>query len=256
MTSHGKSVKASSPLSCTAAANRRGNFAHRVTVIILASWSALLGLSAALSLLGTLYFDQANLFLADWKNDSQQPEAKAVEFANAAIARAISLHPFPPSNYYTAQGRIYEWQHYSQPSGHPEAATTRANALAAYQTAVSLNPKWAVHHLDIAGVMIRLGYFNEKLAETLNTALLLAPYRPNVLIRIVELGLMEWNALPPSAQQVVTTALLNASTSDNRVFKQILTITTHLNQEKVICDLLVTKNIELPTDLPKSCLNS
>lgn len=248
-------MKTSSPHSYTMAANNRTNFAHRTATIAFACCSALLGISAALSLLATLYFDQANLFLADWKNASQQPEEKAIEVASLAIDRAISLHPFPPSSYHITRGRIQEWQHYTLPSNHVSATTSRAMALAAYQTAAELNPRWAMHRLDIAGVMIRQGKFNNRLAESLDSALLLAPYRPNVLIRLIELGLVQWGSLPHSAQEVVVAALLNASSTDERVVKRILNIAENLNQEAIVCQLLAENNIKPPEFFSKSCGN-
>ncbi len=215
--------------------------------------STLLLLSTASAIFATLYFNQANLFLADWKESPIPPNAKALRIAHRAITRATSVHPFPPSNYFTTQGRIYEWQHYNLPPNHPSAKSSRANALSRYQIAAELNPRWGMHQLDIASVKIRQGNFDEELSATLAAALPLAPYRPEVLIRLIELGMMQWDKLPEPAQLIVASAVENAAASDIRTLKNVIHIAHELNQEAVICRLLSEKDSSVQKHFPQGC---
>lgn len=110
-----------------------------------------------------------------------------------------------------------------------------------------------MHHLDLAGLMIREGNFKDELSAILGKAFALAPYRPEVLIRLIELGMMQWDKLPESAQVIVASAVKNAAAVDARTLKKVIHIAHGLNQEAVICRLLSEENASLPMHFPQGC---
>jgi len=193
----------------------------------------LLGLRISIS---ALYSSQASRFLDDWSSRKEEPQQQAWNIARNAIDRAIYWHPVANPNLFITRGRIYDWRYYRKSIGDPIATESRLLALADYRRATQLQPTWPYTWVDIALVKVRLGVVDQETLDSLENALSTGPWRPDVLLKIVETGLLAWDMLPLRGKNIVTKSIDRGLVSTADTSTQILSSLNQFGQQRSICN--------------------
>lgn len=193
----------------------------------------LLGLRISIS---SLYSLQASRFLDDWSSRKEEPQQQAWNIARSAIDRAIYWHPIANPNLLIKRGRIYDWRYYRKSIGDPIATESRLQALADYRRAAQLQPGWPYTWVDIALVKVRLGVVDQETLDSLENALSTGPWRPDVLLKMVETGLLAWDMLPLRGKTIVIKSIDRGLASTLDTSTQVSRSLNQFGRQRTICN--------------------
>jgi len=179
----------------------------KISLVVLLFLSAVLLITAGRFLLASVWDNQVDSFLGGWQQQGGEPSRDAWQVAHDAANTAISISPIENASYYNHLGRVWEWQQFSKPFGHPAAIESRQQALVAYRQAIQLRPQWPYSWLSLASTKLRLLQLDEEFMHALQMAAQLAPWRLTSNKQVAEIGLMTWFDLDQATKQTVTTAI-------------------------------------------------
>jgi hypothetical protein len=194
-----------------------------------------LGISVILS---ALFNQQTNRFLNDWQVRGEQPSERAWLVAYNAANKAINLYPGEDASLYNNLGRVLEWKQFSLPTASEEAKKSREAALQAYRLATELRPTLPHFWADLALIKTRLNQTDDELVNALENAMENGPWRVTVLLRITQVGLLNWWQLSDEGRSVTLKAITRGLSLDHRSANQIWSSITLLQGEDVVCATL------------------
>lgn len=203
---------------------------------LLTGWYALrLGLAAS-------FAQQGEQFLSHWQAQRTAPKAEAWAVAQHAAERANALYPGDHTAYRQLSGRIARWRSYGDYRRTPEIMADWRAALADYEQAVAAAPLWPFAWVDLASAKLMLREYDARLAEALQQAQRLGPWRLRVNTAVARIGLQAWPRLDASTRQVVLTAAERAILVNPRSAKSLLALAERRGRRGVLCN-------GLPADL-------
>jgi len=138
---------------------------------------------------------QAQMFLDDWGQKSNDPSEKAWQFAVDAAARSLEWKPGSGAAHADRLGRILEWYRVNQPFGDADAEPARRKAVEAYRQSVEARPLWPYTRIQLAYAKLRLLEFDAEFHQQLAEARRLAPWRVRIHGPLAEIGMIAWPQL-------------------------------------------------------------
>lgn len=177
-------------------------------------------------LLAGAYLHQTDSFLNHWAAKNSQPDTTAWQVAEQAAHSAIALYPAANGAYYDRLGRVYDWQHISEPMAGPAAKASRAQAISAYRQAIASRPQWPFSHLNLATAKLRQGELDDEFKQAMARGFELAPWRAIAYQQTAWLGLVSWHTLNPEQQALVAQAVahgLDHTAHSKKQTEQLLT---------------------------------
>lgn len=178
---------------------------------------------------------QAEAFLEDWASKGLQPDPRAWAVAQGAALRAISRYPTADGEYLDLLGRVYSWQHISEPFGSPLAEPSRQAALDAYRAAVAARPTWPYTWLRLADTKLHLAQFDDEFRLALARATELGPTRIQIQREIAGIAFAAWPQLDTSERQRALDSARRTVAYGQRDAQQIHTRAAQLGLADTLC---------------------
>lgn len=178
---------------------------------------------------------QTEAFLEDWASKGVQPDPRAWAVAEGAALRAISRYPTADGEYLDLLGRVYSWQHISEPFGSPRAETSRRAALDAYRAAVAARPTWPYTWLRLADTKLHLAQFDDEFRLARARATELGPTRIQIQREIAGIAFAAWRQLNANERQRALESARRAVAYGPRDAQQIHARAAQLGLADALC---------------------
>jgi hypothetical protein len=133
-----------------------------------------------------------------WQSEISKEDKSSFLKASKAISNAQYSHPTHPL-YRDLQGELLEW---GVDVGFLDKESSLNRAKNYYLNAIKLRPTWPVSYAALATIKWRLNQFDQELLEYLNKASRLGPFKAEVHVLFVELGLSLYSANHPFFIQI------------------------------------------------------
>lgn len=228
------------------------HFALRIPLIILllafAGWAMMTGMAG-------IYQFQANSYFELWqqqraKNSNYNIEEHTYRDVLALYQQSVKLTPYN-GDYWTGLADMQMW-YLANTANLPsmQQQLIKDSVFHAYHTALSQRPTWAYSYANFAVIKARFGEIDTEMMQALHKANQLGQREADVIHITIQLGLILWDKLDKSTQQLVANAIdrsmtwqLNDSLNNKeRIFALSLVGVYHKEYE--ICALLSPKGKE------------
>lgn len=221
-----------------AGAKNVSRFTTLLAILLIALLAVvLLVIGARMTLAGSASY-QAEAFLDDWQAKGQEPSERAWQVAHAAAQRAISLYPTHAGDDHQRLGHIYQWQHFRQPFGAPQANASRHDALTAFREATALRPNWPFGWVDLAYAKLYLLEFDSEFHQALENARQLGPWRIGVNSRLAEIGFIAWPQLDAAQRNSILESARRTVSHSRGDSQKVFAIAANTGMTDVLCAAL------------------
>ena len=155
------------------------------------------------------------------------------------LQQARGLNPLE-ANYAAELGRHYAWLAWRSQGMPGESAGYRSVSRAKHLDAVRIRPTWGFAWINYAEADVLVRGNNIRAHFALQRAIALAPYEPNVQLKVLALGFSLWDGLPEELRAGVRDTLKRAVAVGNDV-DSIIRLAVQYKRESDIADILTEK---------------
>jgi hypothetical protein len=177
----------------------------------------------------------ADIFIKQAQFDIQQWQTKELtlntwQVTHSTLQWAVKLEPQHP-DFLEFMGMAY-FLHKNLKVGTAKKLTADYHALNYFLKAAKQRPVSAYAWANIVIMKHHLKQYDKQLFKALETAILLGPWEPFVQLTVAEVGLANWDRLPPKTQLTVLTMIEQGMRWQS---KSVRTLIEKYQRKEVVC---------------------
>ena len=185
---------------------------------------------------------QASRFLASWEQKGQIPNEQSWQFGLQAMQAAQNWYPTKNAEFAEQLGYMWQWRAHQ-----PGQLTTeqqqlvehaQQQALAKFRSASELRPRWPFAWSGLAYAKLVANELDDEFDKALRLAQHYGPERNPINSRLAEIGLIAWDHLNTSQQQLVFASMQKATKYGPASRKALYTIADQTQRTDWLCQQL------------------
>ncbi len=212
-------------------------------------WSVCNSIAGYQDFLGRSYIEawQHQALQAELSGTAYSPTAADKENAQFHSRLATRLTPYNP-DFLVTQGNTLLWDAAHATPVQPIASDKAETMLSSYHRAIDLRPTWPDNYLQLARAYVSLGLLGAEFQKALSSTMHYGPWKPDLMYGVIELGMAQWERLPPDSRKVVVETIDRSQRwnldekSNIRFSVSIWNLVVANNRKAEVCALLPPDN--------------